>query len=113
VIRWRFECPLGSVRVHHWLGSDDQRAWHDHPWWFLTFVVRGGYADCTPSGTEHLRAPAVRFRSALHQHYVVPEPEAWTILLTGPKVRKWGFWRDGRFTKANKWFFREGHHPCS
>lgn len=116
VIRWIAEAPWISVRVHHWLGPDDDRAFHDHPWSFLTFVVRGGYIDMHPGGFDMLWAPAVRFRPALHRHTVVPHPEvgAWTVLLTGPIVRPWGFWQDGtRFVKANKWFLSRGHHPCS
>ena len=115
VIRWIAETPLASVRVHHWLGPDDDRAFHDHPWWFLTCVVRGGYEDRGPGGTDHLRAPAIRFRPALHQHTVVPgEGGAWTVLLTGPIVRPWGFWPGGlKFVKANKWFASRGHHPCT
>ncbi len=113
VIRWRFELPLGSVRVHHWLGPDDDRAYHDHPWWFLTLVIRGGYTDKNPDGDEHLTAGTVRYRPALHRHTVVPDPGgAWTILLTGRPRRTWGFWLDGRFRKANKWFLAYGHHPC-
>jgi len=115
VIRWRLEIAgLGSVRVHHWLASDDPRAFHDHPWWFVTLVLRGGYTDRSPAGDEHLHAGAVRYRPALHQHTVVSdESGAWTLLVTGPKIRAWGFWPDGKFRKANKWFASRGHHPCS
>jgi hypothetical protein len=121
LIRWRLEFPFGSLRVHHWLGPDDDRAFHDHPWFFLTFVVRGGYTDRSPGQTplsayrnEHLRAPAIRFRPALHRHTVVPDPGgAWTVMLTGRRVRDWGFWAGGlKFVKANKWFASRGHHPC-
>lgn len=113
VIRWRIETPIGSVRLHHWLGPDDDRAFHDHPWWFLTFVLRGGYIDVSPEGDDHLYAPAVRFRRAHHRHTVVPECEgAWTLVITGPKVRRWGFWLNGKFIRANKWFLTQGHHPC-
>jgi hypothetical protein len=115
VIRWMVETPLGSLRVHHWLGPDDDRALHDHPWWFLTFVVKGGYADLQQYGVaDLLQAPAVRFRPAHHQHTVQPlKGGAWTVMVTGPKVRVWGFWQDNKFTKANKWFLTRGHHPCS
>ena len=114
VVRWRLETRWGSVRVHHWLGPDDDRAFHDHPWWFTTVVLRGGYADHSPEGVEHLRAPAIRHRTATHRHTVVPDPGgAWTLVLTGPRIRAWGFWADGvRFVKANKWFASRGHHPC-
>ena len=118
VIRWRIETPLGSVRLHHWLGPDDDRAFHDHPWWFITVVFKGGYTDHNPAGSDHVRAPAIRFRRALHQHTVVPDPGgAWTVLLTGRQVRDWGFWwhwpAGSKFIKANKWFLSRGHHPCA
>lgn len=113
VIRWRIETPFGSVRVHRWLGPDDDRAFHDHPWWFLTVVLKGGYTDRSPDGDEHLHAGMVRFRPAHHRHTVVPDPNgAWTALVTGPKVRDWGFWLNGKWRKANKWFAKYGHHPC-
>lgn len=115
VFRWRFETPWFSVRVHHWLGPDDDRALHDHPWPFLTFVVRGGYDDVNQSGCDVFRAPAVRFRPALHRHTVHPHSDgAWTVLFTGRISRAWGFWPGGtKFVKANKYFFTKGHHPCS
>lgn len=113
MIRWRLETPLGSARVHHWLSPDDGRAFHDHPWWFVTMVVRGGYTDRSPAGEEHLPSRSVRYRPAEHRHTVVPDPGgAWTVLLTGRPVRAWGFWLDGKFRKANKWFASFGHHPC-
>lgn len=114
LIRWRVETPLGSVRVHHWLGPDDDRAFHDHPWWFWTFVFSGGYTDMNHDGEDHLRRGTIRFRRALHRHTVVPDPGgAWTVLITGSKKRDWGFWLDGKFRKANKWFLTFGHHPCA
>lgn len=113
VIRWRFETPLGSVRVHHWLGPDDDRAFHDHPWWFVTLVIAGGYSDVNPGGCDLLHAGSVRFRRARHRHTVLPFPGgAWTLLVTGRPTRSWGFWRGGKFVRANKWFLKYGHHPC-
>ena len=114
LIRWRFEHPLGSIRLHHWLGADDGRAHHDHPWWFITLVLKGGYLDVNPGDVDRLCAGSVRLRPALYQHTVVPGPRgAWTILITGRQRRPWGFWQGGKFFKANKWFATFGHHPCS
>lgn len=113
LIRWRLETPWGSIRLHHWLGPDDDRARHDHPWSFVTFVLKGGYTDISPSGDQHLKAPAIQYRDAEHQHTVVPDKGgAWTIIITGPKIRKWGFWVNGKFVKMNKYFLTYGHHPC-
>lgn len=117
VIRWRVETPWFSVRLHHWLGPDDDRAFHDHPWDFTTLVLKGGYTDHSPNfwpHGEHLGAGAIRRREAEHQHTVVPDPGgAWTVIVTGPRRRAWGFWDAGmKFIKANKWFASRGHHPC-
>jgi hypothetical protein len=89
VYRWRTEIRgLGSLRIHHWIGPDDDRAFHDHPWWFVTLVAWGGYTDLSPDGADRVRAPALRFRPALHRHTVVPAlGGAWTVLITGPRER--------------------------
>lgn len=113
LIRWRFETPWGSIRLHHWLAPDDPRHRHDHPWSFVTFVLKGGYTDLSPSGDQHLKAPAVQHRDATHQHTVVPdEGGAWTVIVTGPKIREWGFWVNGKFRSRIKYFWKFGHHPC-
>jgi hypothetical protein len=113
VRRWYLQTPWFSVRVHHWIHSDDKRFFHDHAWWFLTLVLRGGYTDITPNGRERMRVGSVRFRPANHQHWVeVDRGGCWTVLLTGPKARRWGFWVKGKMKKSNKFFFEHGIHIC-
>lgn len=111
--RWVVEFGHFSIRIHHFLASDDDRAFHDHPWWFLTLVLRGSYTDWNPAGFDVLRAGSIRYRPAYHRHTVLTEG-VWTLVVTGPRMRQWGFWdrMSGRFVKANKWFFTRGHHPC-
>lgn len=122
--RWVFNFgPAGSVRVHHWTASDDPRALHDHAWWFLTLVIKGGYTDATVNppdeawekyvGMDHLHAGSVRYRSAYHAHSVIVDPGGcWTVMLTGPVSRDWGFWVDGTWMRMRKYFKLHGDHPC-
>lgn len=111
--RWTLLLGLFSIRVHHFYRSDDARAFHDHPWWFVTLVLKGGYTDRSDRGDDHLRPGSLRFRPAHHSHTVIVDPGGvWTIILTGPHRRRWGFWQNGKFIKANKWFATHGHHPC-
>lgn len=111
--RWVLNLGLCSIRLHHWLASDDDRNYHDHPWSFVTFVLKGGYWDATPDLLDRLNAPCVAFRRAEHRHTVVIDRHGcWTLLLTGPVRRKWGFWVNGKFKKANKYFLEHGHHGC-
>lgn len=112
--RWILNLGLFSVRVHHFIRSDDKRHMHDHGWSFLTMVVKGSYTDVSPGGRDLLTRWSVRYRRADHKHYVdVPEGGCWTVLVTGPMVRKWGFWVDGKFKRPLKYFHRFGHPPCS
>src|SRR4051812_20885395 len=47
--RWVFVFFGYSIRIHHWIRSDDKRFFHDHPWGFLTIVLKGSYIDVSPS----------------------------------------------------------------
>ncbi len=110
-----------GLRLHIWRTSDDQRAYHDHPWWFITWVLRGGYTDISPAtedvlGPEqrdHLTAGAIRFRPAHHKHKaLVDQGGAVTLLLTGHKSRTFGFWPNGKFMRPLKYFDKFRHHQC-
>ncbi|APQ42187.1 hypothetical protein PBI_MRMAGOO_84 [Mycobacterium phage MrMagoo] len=118
-----------NVYLHQFLGSDDDRALHDHPWWFASLVLKGGYwehhEDCWMTwrgrGSFAIRraktAHRVELDTTVDYEAIqdgVPflelqrrEKPAWTLVFTGPKIRSWGFhcpqgwihWR--RFDKRN------------
>lgn len=112
--RWVINFGLFSIRLHHFLRSDDKRYFHDHAWWFITLVLKGSYTDVSPDGEDVLTAGSIRYRKAEHPHYVkVADGGCWTILITGPMSRKWGFWVNGRFKRPLKYFHKFGHPPCS
>ena len=111
--RWAINFGLFSLRIHHWHSSDDHRYYHDHPWWFVTLVLKGSYTDVSDGGREAMTPGSIRYRPALHRHTVeVADGGCWTVLLTGKVVRRWGFWVNGKFKKTNKYFLEHGHHPC-
>lgn len=37
--------PWLNVYVHHFLSSDDDRALHDHPWWFVSLMLRADHEE--------------------------------------------------------------------
>jgi len=111
--RWVVDFGWFSIRIHRWRSSDDDRAFHDHPWWFLTLMLKGRYVDVSPDGRDQLRPGSIRLRPALHRHTVeVQRPGTWTILITGPTERRWGFWVNGKLIRRDKYFAVHGHHPC-
>lgn len=112
--RWVINFYFFSIRLHHWLASDDGRHFHDHPWWFWTWVITGEYCDDSPDGMEVMKKGTVKFRSALHRHTVyIKDIDTWTLVLTGRHKRDWGFWVDDKFVKSNRYFHSKGHHPCN
>lgn len=51
--KWAARRPFGiSVYLHCFLRSDDDRAMHDHPWPWLSWILQGGYDEITPCAPE-------------------------------------------------------------
>ena len=96
--------PVFNVYLHHFLRSDDDRALHTHPWLFnCSVLLVGQYIEHTEKNSNLLWAGDWKFRwgPAAHRVELLDEP-CWTLFITGPRVRKWGFlcpqgfvhWRD-------------------
>jgi hypothetical protein len=100
-----------NVYLHEFLRSDDDRALHDHPWASVSLSLIGRYYDVTEAGRRLVLPGEVVYRRAKHTHRVELvknefaiqpyERPAWTLFITGPKVREWGFkcpqgWRHWR-----------------
>src|SRR4051794_15603879 len=66
--RWVLNFYWFSIRLHHWYSSDDQRYPHDHPWWFVSMVLSGGYMDVTEVGEELVNQGWITYRPACHKH---------------------------------------------
>lgn len=84
---------LGGLYLHEFLRSDEDRCKHDHPWFFITFVI-GGYWEETETGRHWRRSGSLLYRPATFAHRIELEPgrKAWSIVLVGVKSREWGFW---------------------
>lgn len=87
-----------NIYLHHFLRSDDDRALHDHPWSNCSLLLKGSYTEhAIDAGGIHQRtvlsAGAVRMRwSGRFAHRVeLHNGPCWTLFITGPVVRKWGF----------------------
>lgn len=100
-----------SLKLHVILKSDEDRALHDHPWWFVTCILCNGYKDHTPEGVHERKPGNIVFHSAKFTHRVELRDNipAVTLVLTGVKTREWGF-----FTKAGwvEWFKFNSGRDC-
>lgn len=103
-----------NVYLHNILRPDSDLALHDHPWDSVSVILHGDYLDVTPAGERHYQKGDVIFRRATSAHRLAKfnaltsaqavndVMDTWTLFVTGPAVRSWGFlcpqgwvhWRD-------------------
>jgi hypothetical protein len=93
--------PLCNIYLHRFLASDDPTC-HDHPWWFVSLLVAGCYDEVQPDRITARHAGSLALRRAAHRHSVRlrrdthgREIPCTSIIITGPRVRQWGFWCPG------------------
>jgi hypothetical protein len=118
--RWVVDFGCLAFRLHRWYQGKlgPQEAKHDHAWGFLTFILQGGYTDATTDehDVEHyevIKAPAIRYRSPEHTHYVWPHKEtgATTFVISGPVVHQVHYYACGHKWKPEE-FEQAGPNPC-
>lgn len=96
-----------NVYLHKFSGSDDDRAMHDHPWYSFSIKLKGQMIEhrrtvLQDNGdiTQNIkygiptRVPVRRlmFRPAGYAHRLeLVSPVAYTLFITGPRIREWGF----------------------
>jgi hypothetical protein len=93
-----------NIYLHHFMRSDDDRALHDHPWWNISILLKNNYREHLQDGSfRDKTAPGIVLRTASFAHRIeLINGPAWTLFITGPKIREWGFlcpqgwrhWRD-------------------
>jgi hypothetical protein len=108
--RWRVLQPLidrlagegKAIFLHHFQRSDADEP-HNHPWPFVSIILRGGYYERTPGpGWNNGDGPLVErwygpgrilVRPAKWIHSIrIPEgADAWTLIIKGVECQKWGF----------------------
>ncbi|ACK71709.1 conserved hypothetical protein [Gloeothece citriformis PCC 7424] len=73
---------------------------HDHPWWYATLILKGGYWEITSQG-RFWRGPGhfrISTAQSLHRIEIPSNSDgSWSLFLRGPKIREWGFIQDGKW----------------
>jgi hypothetical protein len=88
-----------NIYLHNIIKSDDDRALHDHPWRSVSIMLKGELTEFYHDRkgilrSRHLTAPNIVHRSPTFAHRLnLPGycPGAWTLFITGPVRRAWGF----------------------
>lgn len=82
-----------NIYLHRFLHSDEDRALHDHPWINCSIILDGEYIEHDADGrAKSYKVGDVKFRRAVTSHRLeLVGFECWTIFITGPVIREWGF----------------------
>ena len=91
-----------NIYLHRFTGPD-QRVMHDHPWISLAYHLEGYFDETYWKDYPFLYVRNRRihkgdwtYRRSTFLHYLEPGPNGtWTIFITGPTIRKWGFMTEG------------------
>lgn len=107
--------PRGNCYFHIQVASDPERPLHDHPWDNMSVILSGGYDESVLTPLEAAarisprifgrRRGDVIFREAGTAHHLrLPEgvPYTMTQFTTGPNVKEWGFWIDGKWVDSHE-----------
>lgn len=113
LVRWiLFRLPGFGIFLHKLCRSDHDRALHDHPWPFISIVLRGYdeirhvkdvrntgmYETISVTEYQHHCFGSILYRPATWRHRVIiGDKPAWTLVIVGLNYRKWGFWPNGEF----------------
>lgn len=115
----RYIVYLGPInlRVHQFFRGDDDRAPHNHPWWFITFpfstYVEAGFEKGVYKGVRFVKRWRFHYRPATFEHIVLGPAAVlggkaityrgapfvdtsgkpfWTFVIAGSKAGDWGFY---------------------
>lgn len=96
MIRWTLlTVPWFSLKIHKFLSSDND-CMHDHPWSFISIILKGSYTEETPAGKKLYKSGRVLFRKATYRHRILVDKPCWSFVITFRHTRRWGFWtKDG------------------
>lgn len=99
------QTPWVSVFVHRMQVPDPGSDLHDHPWAFGSLILAGGYDEVTASIRDAKHGQKIRRRARwtwaltrideCHTIVSLARSPTWTLVVTGPTRRRWGFYVDG------------------
>lgn len=119
LMRWYWNFKFFTFKIHKFYLSDDD-CLHDHPWNFVSIILTTGYYEWQEAPFDYnypdqekgkreileiekygnkkvfkrlYKPGSILFRKSTDTHRVelIDGKTAWTIVFTGPRLRKWGF----------------------
>lgn len=88
----------GHRYLHRFRRNDEDHVLHDHPWWFSSTILLGGYVEerfvnGSMVRRRHVQGDGVGVPLGLyHRVDELVGNESWSLVETGPKALSWHFW---------------------
>ncbi|MGH8908297.1 MAG: hypothetical protein ACRD0K_17760 [Egibacteraceae bacterium] len=118
-----------TVRLHEFTGPDPDLFLHDHPWFNVSLILKGGYVEALPASpipawqltpdrgfVEAVnlfpRKPgSVIVRRVLSRHKVwsLLDGSCWTLYISFRRTNAWGFYKPGGKVEAGTYFAASQH----
>lgn len=92
---------IGGVLLHRMDAPDPGIDLHDHPWWFVSIIIKGGYVEARASNRQPneqawiTRKPWSVKTMRLDECHTITSlltKHSWSLVLKGPRRRSWGFY---------------------
>lgn len=126
VLRYGFEVcdrAVAGIAYDHYVAADGTPPYDSWELLFRSLEQFENYANRSPKnwtparcgfckGTgkivgDHMTPGTIRYRPPLHKHRVVTDG-CWTLVLSGPRVRDWGFWTPEGWLRQRAYFKKYG-----
>jgi hypothetical protein len=88
------QTPWFAVYIHRFDNPDSRATFHDHPWPFVSLILRGGYIEVRPESGERTvrRVNIMRLTDCHYIERLLREP-TWSLMFVGRRRKKWGYIR--------------------
>lgn len=105
--RWRFfACPWFRIYLHKICLPDYDEHMHDHPWNFVSLILKGGYLEKFATDSNYsltlceLRRPGnivKRTRYDIHKIEKLLSSSNWSLVFAWGKYENWGYRADDQW----------------
>lgn len=90
--------PYFGIMLHKFTGPDAEPYLHDHPWSFISIILRGGYSERFRNNMDrsiserHIRFFNFKRKDDAHYIYALDRNPSWSLVIHGRRLRTWGFY---------------------
>ena len=102
-----------NIVIHNIPDNDLEDHKHNHPWPFVSIILKGGYWEHLDSGRYWRKPGKILFRSHKTRHRIEfdpSKPNVYTLYIMGPRLQDWTVFRDDKgkvVTGKNRYYTTE------